>query len=64
MKRKLSQNHNRGQGSEMFLQFIFRAVEPLPAPYYNLRTTRWAGLAQLVELLICNKFIYFHKVHF
>ena len=66
MSRKLGRNHNREQENEIFLHFILCAIEPLPAGLFarNVRCTSWAGLAQLVEHLICNKFIYFHKVHF
>ena len=57
MRCKLRRNHNRGQGNEIFLHFILCAIEPLPAALFirKVHRTSWAGLAQLVEHLICNQ---------
>jgi len=60
MNRKLGRNRNRGQGNENFLHFILCATEPLAAGQFacNMQITSWAGLAQLVEHLICNQINY------
>ena len=57
MSRKLGRNHNREQVNEIFLHFALCAIEPLPAGYFvrKVRCILWAGLAQLVEHLICNQ---------